>query len=114
MNGMTIAFWVLFALWAILLFSRFRKEAPKGANHVHDITFDALILAILCVMAFVRLHHDRAGRIVDFDAFACSHWRLSKGLEAGLALWHRLRGYLLDSGLDQPRWLQCLLHLSLD
>ena len=48
-----ICFWLLLVSWAILLFLELRKETPKGEHRVQDITFHALILALIVVMGFV-------------------------------------------------------------
>lgn len=102
MNGMTIAFWVLFALWAILLFSRLRKEAPKGDNHVHDITFDALILAILCVMAFVP----DAGYITIVPGVSLTLMHLPVLIGAYRKGWKR--GLLYGIAFGVTSWIQAL------
>ncbi len=53
MNYMIIFFWAMLIAWVALLMLTFHKEAPKGEVRAKDITFHALIVALIAVMGFV-------------------------------------------------------------
>lgn len=55
MNFNTIAFWVILIIWIALLLLSLHKEGPKEKEgiKVQDITFHALIIALIVVMGFV-------------------------------------------------------------
>ncbi len=55
MNFNTIAFWVILLIWVALLLLSLHKESVsnKEGVKVQDITFHALIIALIAVMGFV-------------------------------------------------------------
>ncbi len=56
MNFITIAFWAMLLIWIALLLISLHKETPKNQEKgikVQDITFHALIVALIVVMGFV-------------------------------------------------------------
>lgn len=53
MNYIMICFWIILLIWVGLLMLTLHKEAPKGEVKVKDITFHALIVALIAVMGFV-------------------------------------------------------------
>lgn len=55
MNFNTIAFWVILLIWVALLFVTVYKESPKEKEgiKVQDITFHAIMIALIAVMGFV-------------------------------------------------------------
>ena len=53
MNYLTISFWILTIIWIALLLISLHKMSPKGKIKARDITFHALIIALIVVMGFV-------------------------------------------------------------
>ena len=53
MNYLTISFWILTIIWIALLLISLHKMSPKGNIKARDITFHALIIALIVVMGFV-------------------------------------------------------------
>ena len=97
-----IAFWILLTIWAILCFSLLRKETPKQGSRVHDLTFDAFLLAILCVMAFVP----SAGYITVAPGVSLTLMHLPVLVGAYRKGWKRGLFYGIAFGLTS--WIQAL------
>lgn len=53
MNYLTISFWILTIIWIALSLISLHKMSPKGNIKARDITFHALIIALIVVMGFV-------------------------------------------------------------